>query len=65
MDIIIIYDIFNIKKKCTLQQIIIYYYFLSPSKYTAECEEGSTEAFFLFYHQLYGRNRLLFSNHMA
>lgn len=46
MDIIIIYDIFNIKKKCTLQQIIIYYYFLSPSKYTAECEEGSTEAFF-------------------
>lgn len=40
MDTIIIYDIFSIKKKCTLQQIIIYYYFMSPSKYTAECEEG-------------------------
>lgn len=48
MDTIIIYDIFSIKKKCTLQQIIIYYYFMSPSKYTAECEEGSTEAFSYF-----------------
>lgn len=65
MYIVIIYHIFNIKRTNYFATNDHCKLLLRPNKYAAESEEDSTEAFlFIFYHQLYGGNRLLLSNGM-